>query len=430
MAYEDKADYVATSTLVTVLADYVTTSGLTTILGDYVTSTGLTTVLGDYVTSTELTTILGDYVQTSSLGTMASEDATDYVATSTYTTDMSGKMNTDGSNAVGIAFLTADEKVVAINGSSTVDFLAEDITATTVTVSDGIDIGSAPDVSVSGDGAGTLTLDADTVEVTADLNVAATGTFTGLDVTGAADFTGATVTGLDLSSSAHNDLDGLNDGDYQHLTAAEKSTALNGSTTVSLLADDLDVYGDFELAKDGNITGAGGSGFFTPNKQVIVASGTTLSAAQAGLIYSLHNNTSSGTVTLLKGLELWFGSAATTGGVVTTAKGLLLKPVAMGAGTVGTMIALEIPAFSGGTQYTTAYGLRSSLATVTDKTTYNLYIDGTAPNYLKGDTTIDGDLILTPKAAASADVEGAIRYDSDDNHFYGYNGTSWVRLDN
>lgn len=417
MATEDTTDYVATSTLTTTLLDYVTTTDLSTALSDYVTSSGLTT-------------ILGDYVQTTALGDMAYENTTDYVATSAYAADMADKMDTDGSNAVGIEFFTANEKSVAINGSSTVDFLAEDITATTVTVSDGIDIGSTPDVSVSGDGAGTLTLDAETVEITADLNVTATGTFTGLDVTGTADFTGATVTGLDLSSSAHNDLDGLNDGDYQHLTVVEKDTALNGSASVSLLADDLDVYGDFELAMDGNITGAGGSGYFTPNKQVIVASGNTLSAAQAGLIYSLHNNTSSGTVTLLKGLELWFGSAAATGGVVTTAKGLIVKPIAMGGGTVTTMTAIEIPAFAGGNQYTTAYGLRSSLATVVDKTTYNIYADGTAPNYLKGDTKIDGDVILTPKSAPSGAVAGAIYYDSDDNHFYGYNGTSWVQLDN
>jgi hypothetical protein len=460
MAFETATDYVTSTDLGTTLADYVTSTGLGTILSDYVTTTALGTTLSDYVTSTALGTTLSDYVQTSTLGELAYEDKADYVATSTLTTTLSNytltsafgtmafqpttnfvatgtytagladKMDTDGSNAVGIEFFTANEKSVAINGSSTVDFLAEDITATTVTVSDGIDIGSTPDVSVSGDGAGTLTLDAETVEITADLNVTATGTFTGLDVTGTADFTGATVTGLDLSSSAHNDLDGLNDGDYQHLTVVEKDTALNGSASVSLLADDLDVYGDFELAMDGNITGAGGSGFFTPNKQVIVASGNTLSAAQAGMIYSLHNNTSSGTVTLLKGLELWFGSAAATGGVVTTAKGLIVKPIAMGGGTVTTMTAIEIPAFAGGNQYTTAYGLRSSLATVVDKTTYNIYADGTAPNYLKGDTKIDGDVILTPKSAPSGATAGAIYYDSDDNHFYGYNGTSWVQLDN
>jgi hypothetical protein len=39
-------------------------------------------------------------------------------------------------------------------------------------------------------------------------------------------------------------------------------------------------------------------------------------------------------------------------------------------------------------------------------------------------------VILTPKSAPSGATAGAIYYDSDDNHFYGYNGTSWVQLDN
>lgn len=482
MALADTTNYVATSTLVAVLADYVTTSGLTTILGDYVTSTGLTTVLGDYVTNTGLTTtlsdyvtatglttilgdyvtnsgltvILGDYVQTSSLGNMAFEDKSDYVATSalttalsdyvltsslgdmayedkadyvatsTYTSGLAGKMNTDGSNATGIAFFTADEKNVAINGSSTVDFLAEDITATSVTVSSSIDVGSTPDVSVSGDGAGKLTLDATTTEVTGDLNVTATGSFTGFDVTGNADFTGATVTGL-----AHNDLTGLNDGKYQHLTTDEKSQALIGSTTVDFTAKDIDVLGNIELTPSdsgGSITNIK---YFGVSQQPSTTSGQTVSAAKAGIIYALHPAGASGTITNLTGVELQFGSAATTGGVVTNAKGLLIKPTAMSLGTVTTATALEIASFTG-TQYhyTTAYGLRSSLATVTEKTTYNLYIDGTAPNYIKGDTKIDGDVILTPKSAPSGAVAGAIYYDSDDNHFYGYNGTSWVQLDN
>ena len=451
MAYEDKTNYVATSTLVTVLADYVTTSGLTTILGDYVTSTGLTTVLGDYVTNTGLTTtlsdyvtatglttilgdyvtnsgltvILGDYVQTSSLGNMAFEDKSDYVATSTYTSGLAGKMNTDGSNATGIAFFTADEKNVAINGSSTVDFLAEDITATSVTVSSSIDVGSTPDVSVSGDGAGKLTLDAETVEITADLNVTATGTFTGLDVTGTADFTGATVTGLDLSSSAHNDLDGLNDGDYQHLTVVEKDTALNGSASVSLLADDLDVYGNLDMT-DGNVTNVK---YFGLNSLPTSPSGGTGSDTKGISINVVHANNASGTIDNITGVELTFGSAAASGGVVGNSRGILLKPWVFGGGTVTTLSALEVMDL-GSTAYTTAYALKLSMDYESGKTTYNIYANGTAPNYLKGDTKIDGDVILTPKSAPSGAVKGAIYYDSDDNHFYGYNGTSWVKLDN
>lgn len=37
---------------------------------------------------------------------------------------------------------------------------------------------------------------------------------------------------------------------------------------------------------------------------------------------------------------------------------------------------------------------------------------------------------LKPGAAPSEPEEGDIYYNSTDNHFYGYNGTDWVQLDN
>ena len=44
---------------------------------------------------------------------------------------------------------------------------------------------------------------------------------------------------------------------------------------------------------------------------------------------------------------------------------------------------------------------------------------------------LDGTLKVIPRSAAVATPEaGMIYYDSDDNHFYGYNGTGWIQLDN
>lgn len=42
---------------------------------------------------------------------------------------------------------------------------------------------------------------------------------------------------------------------------------------------------------------------------------------------------------------------------------------------------------------------------------------------------INPAITLNPSDTATAN-EGAIYYDSDDNHFYGYNGSNWVQLDN
>jgi hypothetical protein len=41
-----------------------------------------------------------------------------------------------------------------------------------------------------------------------------------------------------------------------------------------------------------------------------------------------------------------------------------------------------------------------------------------------------GQLIPGKLASAPTPIEGGIYYDTADNHFYGYNGTAWVQLDN
>jgi len=65
---------------------------------------------------------------------------------------------------------------------------------------------------------------------------------------------------------------------------------------------------------------------------------------------------------------------------------------------------------------------------------YTLDVTGTA-RFTGAVTTDDltisgGDLYLTGKSAAGSATAGAIYFDTDDNHFYGYNGSAWVQLDN
>lgn len=47
-----------------------------------------------------------------------------------------------------------------------------------------------------------------------------------------------------------------------------------------------------------------------------------------------------------------------------------------------------------------------------------------------GTSGSDASLLLSPRSAAPTGQKGLIYYDSDDDHFYGHNGTSWVQLDN
>lgn len=67
----------------------------------------------------------------------------------------------------------------------------------------------------------------------------------------------------------------------------------------------------------------------------------------------------------------------------------------------------------------TIYGGKVSV----DNGVVGTVIDGVAGNqFSKG-------IVHVPTSSATA-TEGRIFYDSDDNHFYGYNGSSWVQLDN
>lgn len=55
-------------------------------------------------------------------------------------------------------------------------------------------------------------------------------------------------------------------------------------------------------------------------------------------------------------------------------------------------------------------------------------IDG---DFITGNVRVQTTLQITPVSAEpGSPVAGMIRYDSDDNHFYGYNGSGWVQLDN
>lgn len=44
--------------------------------------------------------------------------------------------------------------------------------------------------------------------------------------------------------------------------------------------------------------------------------------------------------------------------------------------------------------------------------------------------TITGNMIFAPKTRPASPANGQIYFDSSDSHFYGYNGTAWVQLDN
>ena len=49
-----------------------------------------------------------------------------------------------------------------------------------------------------------------------------------------------------------------------------------------------------------------------------------------------------------------------------------------------------------------------------------------------GNLEVDGIIKSTPTSSrtCNSNSEGGFFYDSDDNHFYGCNSTSWVQLDN
>lgn len=44
--------------------------------------------------------------------------------------------------------------------------------------------------------------------------------------------------------------------------------------------------------------------------------------------------------------------------------------------------------------------------------------------------TVTGNMVLQPKSRPASPANGQIYFDSSDSHFYGYNGTTWVQLDN
>ena len=44
--------------------------------------------------------------------------------------------------------------------------------------------------------------------------------------------------------------------------------------------------------------------------------------------------------------------------------------------------------------------------------------------------TVTGNMVLSPKSRPASPANGQIYFDSSDSHFYGYNGTTWVQLDN
>lgn len=44
-------------------------------------------------------------------------------------------------------------------------------------------------------------------------------------------------------------------------------------------------------------------------------------------------------------------------------------------------------------------------------------------------TITGGSLFLTGKVRPSSAVPGQVYFDSENNHFYGFNGTVWVQLD-
>jgi hypothetical protein len=55
--------------------------------------------------------------------------------------------------------------------------------------------------------------------------------------------------------------------------------------------------------------------------------------------------------------------------------------------------------------------------------------DGTATPVKRLYIDDQGGIVFQPIQSVDA-IEGSIYYDSDDNHFYGYNGSAWVQLDN
>lgn len=70
-----------------------------------------------------------------------------------------------------------------------------------------------------------------------------------------------------------------------------------------------------------------------------------------------------------------------------------------------------------------------------DDTAYSLKVDDSSNSSLlsvrnDGLATFSGVTVQGTFASAPSGVEGGIYYNSTDKHFYGYNGTSWVQLDN
>ena len=193
---------------------------------------------------------------------------------------------------VAMALFTVAEKVIAMGGSSLVDFLAKDLdVAGILTVAGAAIIGTGNDLTVVGDGAGNTTFTTDKATFTGIIDAQAytldgsplpsggsvdTATITtaieandaeialniadiitnaddiitnadalaihaelnnthGCDAIASETYVNDAIAAIPVSAPDHNDLSGLNDGDYQHLTAAEKVTALAGTVLYDAL---------------------------------------------------------------------------------------------------------------------------------------------------------------------------------------------------